>query len=36
MNPYLMLLKENKVSKEPLTLREIEVLKYLNKGFAHK
>ena len=36
MNPYLMLLKENKVSQEPLTLREIEVLKYLNEGFANK
>ena len=36
INPYLLLLKENSISKQPLTLREVEFLKYLNEGYNNK
>ncbi len=32
---YLYLLKENNSTNKPLTLREIEVLKYLNEGYSN-
>ena len=34
-DPYLILLKENKILNKPLTLREVEVLRYLDKGFTN-
>ena len=36
INPYLMLLKENNIATHPLTLREVEVLRYLNEGNTNK
>ena len=33
---YLMLLKENNIATHPLTLRELEVLRYLNEGNTNK
>ena len=36
MNPYLVLLEENKISIQPLSLREVDVLKYLNEGCSNK
>jgi DNA-binding CsgD family transcriptional regulator len=36
INPYLVLLKENNISTQPFTLREVEVLKYLNEGYNNK
>jgi DNA-binding CsgD family transcriptional regulator len=36
INPYLMLLKENNISTEPLTLKEVDILKYLNEGHNNK
>lgn len=35
-NPYLFLLKENDISKNPLKIREIDVLKHLVKGASNK
>jgi DNA-binding CsgD family transcriptional regulator len=34
-DPFLILLKENKILNKPLTLREVEVLRYLDKGFTN-
>jgi DNA-binding CsgD family transcriptional regulator len=36
INPYLMLLKKNNISTEPLTLKEVDILKYLNEGYNNK
>lgn len=35
-NPYLSLLKENEISTNPLTLREIDILKHINEGVTNK
>lgn len=35
-NPYFSLLSENNLSIKPLTLREIDILKYLNEGLNNK
>ena len=36
INPYLILLKKNNISTEPLTLKEVDILKYLNEGHNNK
>jgi DNA-binding NarL/FixJ family response regulator len=36
INPYFILLEENSISALPLTLREINILQYLNEGFKNK
>jgi DNA-binding CsgD family transcriptional regulator len=36
VSPYLILLKGNNISTQPLTLREVEVLEYLNEGYTNK
>jgi DNA-binding NarL/FixJ family response regulator len=36
INPYFILLEENSISRLPLTLREINILHYLNQGFKNK
>lgn len=36
INPYLIFLKENDISTQPLTLKEIDILKYLNEGHNNK
>lgn len=33
---YLFLLKDNSISEQPLTLREIDILSYLNDGYTNK
>lgn len=35
-NPYLFFLNENEISLKPLTLREVEILECLNKGYNNK
>lgn len=36
VNPYLVFLEENTISTQPLSLREVDVLKYLNEGSSNK
>jgi len=36
INPYFILLEKNNISTRPLTLREINILKYLNEGYKNK
>jgi DNA-binding NarL/FixJ family response regulator len=36
INPYFILLEENSISTLPLTLREINILQYLNQGYKNK
>ncbi len=35
-NPYLIFLKENNISEQPLTSREVDILKFLNEGYNNK
>lgn len=36
INPYFILLEDNDISAIPLTMREINILKYLNEGYKNK
>lgn len=35
-DPYLTLLRENSLTTQPITAREMEILKFINKGFSNK